>query len=172
MTIIDCSRAHADQILAILNDAIVTSTALWDYVPRPPESMGPWFAAKEAGRYPVIGAVADDGQLLGFGTFGPFRAWPAYKYSVEHSVYVHRDHRGRGLGRALLGQLVERARAGDYHTLIAGIESSNLASKVLHRGFGFEPCGVVRHAGYKFGRWLDLEFHQLVFEGPRRPFEG
>jgi L-amino acid N-acyltransferase YncA len=172
MRLIDCSRADAVQILAILNDAIVTSTALWDYVPRPPEAMTSWFAAKEAGRFPVIGAVDHEGMLLGFGTYGPFRAWPAYKYSVEHSVYVHRDHRGRGIGRQLLGAVIERARAQQYHTLIAGIEASNAASKALHREFGFEPCGVVRHAGFKFGRWLDLEFHQLLFDGPREPVEG
>lgn len=172
MRLIDCSRAHADQILAILNDAIVTSTALWDYVPRPPESMAPWFAAKEAGRFPIIGVIDEAGVLLGFGTYGSFRAWPAYKYSVEHSVYVQRDHRGRGIGRQLLGAIVERVRAQEYHTLIAGIEATNVASKALHREFGFEPCGVIRHAGYKFGRWLDLEFHQLLFDGPREPVEG
>jgi phosphinothricin acetyltransferase len=172
MALIDCSRAHAGEILAIINDAIVSSTALWDYVPRPADAMIPWFAAKEAGRYPVIGMVDEAGRLLGFGTYGAFRAWPAYKYSVEHSVYVHRDHRGRGHGRTLLGALIERARSQEYHTLIAGIEASNTASLALHREFGFQPCGVIRHAGYKFGRWLDLEFHQLVFDGPRNPTEG
>ena len=91
---------------------------------------------------------------------------------MEHSVYVERDHRGHGVGRQLLGAIIDRARAQDYHTLIAGIEATNLASKALHLEFGFEPCGVIRHAGYKFGRWLDLEFHQLVFEGPNRPVEG
>jgi phosphinothricin acetyltransferase len=172
MALIDCSRAHAGEILAIINDAIVSSTALWDYVPRPPDAMTAWFAAKDAGNYPVIGAVDEAGCLLGFGTYGPFRAWPAYKYTVEHSVYVHRDHRGRGHGRTLLGALIDRARAQGYHTLVAGIEASNTPSLALHREFGFHPCGVIRHAGYKFGRWLDLEFHQLVFDGPRNPTEG
>jgi phosphinothricin acetyltransferase len=134
--------------------------------------MAPWVAAKEAGNFPVIGVFDGRGRLLGFGTYGPFRAWPAYKYSVEHSVYVERDHRGHGVGRQLLGAIIDRARAQDYHTLIAGIEATNLASKALHLEFGFEPCGVIRHAGYKFGRWLDLEFHQLVLEGPNRPVEG
>src|SRR6187399_3255499 len=97
--LVDCTRAHANAILAILNEAILHSTALWDYEPRPPAAMDAWFAAKEQGGYPVIGLIDDDEALLGFGTYGPFRAWPAYKYTVEHSVYVHRDHRGRGLGR-------------------------------------------------------------------------
>ena len=122
--------------------------------------------------YRKAGAQIGDGVVLGFGTYGPFRAWPAYKYTVEHSVYVHRDHRGRGHGRTLLGALIDRARAQGYHTLVAGIEASNTPSLALHREFGFHPCGVIRHAGYKFGRWLDLEFHQLVFDGPRNPTEG
>jgi len=108
--LVDCTRAHANAILAILNEAILHSTALWDYEPRPPAAMDAWFAAKEQGGYPVIGLIDDDEALLGFGTYGPFRAWPAYKYTVEHSVYVHRDHRGRGLGRMLIAANLARAR--------------------------------------------------------------
>lgn len=87
---------HASEILAIFNDAIVHSTALYDYKPRAPESMVGWFKAKEAGRYPVIGAVDDEGRLLGFASYGSFRAWPAYKYSIEHSVMS----RGPGAAKA------------------------------------------------------------------------
>jgi phosphinothricin acetyltransferase len=172
MRLIDCDRSHSAEILAILNDAIVHSTALWDYVPRPPEAMTAWFAAKEAGHYPVIGAVDDAGTLLGFGTYGPFRAWPAYRYSVEHSVYVHRDHRGRGIGRQLVEANVARAREQDYHNVVAGIEASNVASRDLHLRLGFEPCGVIRHAGFKFGRWLDLEFYQRLLDTPHAPTDG
>lgn len=168
----DLDRASSADVLAILNDAIVSSTALWDYAPRPLAAMDGWFAAKEAGRFPVIGAIGGEGTLLGFATYGPFRAWPAYKYSVEHSVYVHRDHRRKGLGLLLLSAVIERARQQDRHTLIAGIEASNEASRALHRQLGFEHCGTVRHAGYKFGRWLDLEFHQLLLTTPAVPVEG
>lgn len=170
--VIDCTRAHADAILAILNEAILHSTALWDYEPRPPQAMDAWFAAKEAGRYPVIGIVDESGTLLGFGTYGPFRAWPAYKYTVEHSVYVHRDHRGRGLGRQLIELNLARARSQGHHNVIAGIEGTNAASRALHLHLGFEPCGVIRHAGFKFGRWLDLEFYQYLLEGPAEPRDG
>ena len=91
MRIVECSHAeHAGSILQILNEAIVNSTALYDYAPRPPESMVPWFETKRVGGFPVLGAVNDDGALLGFATYGTFRARPAYKYSVEHSVYVDR----------------------------------------------------------------------------------
>lgn len=168
----ELDRSWAPAVLAILNDAILTSTALWDYEPRPPGAMDSWFSAKEAGRYPVVGAVARDGVLAGFATYGPFRAWPAYKYSVEHSVYVHRDHRGRGIGLALVAALVERARAQGYHNVVAGIEASNAASRALHRRLGFEYCGTVRHAGFKFGRWLDLEFHQRLLDTPPDPRDG
>jgi L-amino acid N-acyltransferase YncA len=172
MRLIDCTRAHAGEILAILNEAIVNSTALWDYEPRPLESMNTWFAVKEAGRLPVIGAVDETGTLLGFASYGTFRAWPAYRYSVEHSVYVHKDHRGLGLGRTLLAAIVARAREQDYHNIVAGIEASNDASRRLHLEMGFQPCGTIRQAGYKFGRWLDLEFYQLLLDTPSQPGEG
>jgi phosphinothricin acetyltransferase len=134
--------------------------------------MEAWFAAKEAGAFPVIGAVDDAGALLGFATYGAFRDRPAYKYTVESSVYVRADRRGRGVGRALLGETIARARARQVHTLVAGIETSNDASKALHARFGFEPCGVVRQAGFKFGRWLDLAFYQLLLDGPAAPRDG
>jgi phosphinothricin acetyltransferase len=170
--VIDCTRAHANAILAILNDAILHTTALWDYEPRPPQAMDSWFTAKEQGKFPVIGLVNDTGDLLGFGTYGSFRAWPAYKYTVEHSVYVHRDHRGRGLGRTLINANLARARDQSYHNVIAGIEATNAASRTLHLRIGFEPCGVVRHAGFKFGRWLDLEFYQYLLDTPADPHDG
>jgi phosphinothricin acetyltransferase len=170
--VIDCTRTHGEAILAILNEAILHSTALWAYEPRPASAMDGWFTAKEQGRYPIIGLVDDEGALLGFGTYGPFRAWPAYKYTIEHSVYVHRDHRGRGLGRTLIQANLARAREQGYHNVIAGIEATNEASRALHRQLGFEPCGVIRHAGFKFGRWLDLEFYQFLLDTPAEPREG
>jgi L-amino acid N-acyltransferase len=172
VTIIDCDRSHAAAILAILNDAIEHSTALYDYRPRPLSAMDPWFDAKEKGGYPVIGAVDAAGTLLGFASYGPFRAWPAYKYSVEHSLYVERGHRGQGLGKMLLGAILERARAQGYHNVIGGIDADNAASIALHERFGFERCGLVRHAGFKFDRWLDLAFYQKLLDTPAEPVDG
>jgi phosphinothricin acetyltransferase len=173
MRIIDCTPAdHAAAILEILNEAIVNSTAVYDYQPRTAASMLGWFEAKQAGAFPVLGAIAADGTLLGFASYGGFRAWPAYKYTVEHSVYVHAQQRGRGIGRALLQQLIERAREQDYHSLIGGIDASNAASIALHRSLGFEHSGTIRQAGFKFGRWLDLAFYQLLLETPRQPVDG
>ena len=110
-TLVDCTHArHADAILDIINEAIVTSTALYDYRPRPQASMEAWFVAKDKGNFPVIGLEDEQGALAAVGSFGTFRAWPAYKYSVEHSVYVHKNHRGQGLGLQLTRALTEAAR--------------------------------------------------------------
>jgi phosphinothricin acetyltransferase len=170
--LVDCDRGRASEILAILNDAIEHSTALYDYRPRTPAMMDAWFDAKEKGRYPVIGAVDEGNRLLGFASYGPFRGWPAYKYTIEHSVYVDKACRGRGVGKLLLGAVIERARQQDYHTLIGGIDADNAVSISLHKRFGFEFCGRITHAGFKFGRWLDLDFYQLILDTPARPVDG
>jgi phosphinothricin acetyltransferase len=172
MTIADCDRSRAPEILAILNDAIEHSTALYDYQPRPLSAMAGWFDVKERGAYPVIGAIDDSGRLLGFASYGQFRAWPAYKYSVEHSLYVAAGHRGQGIGTALLTAILERARTQQYHNVIGVIDADNAASIALHERFGFERCGLIRHAGYKFGRWLDLAFYQKLLETPTEPRDG
>ena len=172
MQLIECTyETHADAILRILNDVIASSTALFDYQPRSPESMINWFAAKADRGFPVIGAV-DSGRLLGFATYGVFRAWPAYKYSVEHSVYVDRAARGRGVGRALLQRLIAIAEEQAYHTLVAGIVATNAPSIALHRKLGFTYCGTIEHAGFKFGEWLDLAFYQLLLRTPAHPVDG
>ena len=172
MTIVECDRGRAAEILAILNEAIENSTALYDYQPRALASMDAWFDAKEKGRYPVIGVIDAAGVLLAFASYGPFRAWPAYKYSVEHSLYVAHGHRGHGIGRLLLGEILERARQQGYHNVIGGIDAENGASIALHERFGFARCGLVRHAGFKFGRWLDLAFYQKLLDTPAEPVDG
>lgn len=173
MHFIPCThQAHAGAILGILNEAITSSTALYDYQPRTPESMVAWFGAKAAGNFPVIGAVDEKGALAGFATYGTFRAFPAYKYSVEHSVYVHRDHRGQGLGLALMGELIAAANQRQVHTLIGAIDMANTASIALHEKLGFSHAGTIKEAGFKFGRWLDVGFWQLVLAGPERAVEG
>lgn len=166
-----CTREHGDQILEILNEVIATSTSLYDYRPRTPEMMERWFDAKEQNNYPVIGYENDSCKLLGFATYGQFRAWPAYKYTVEHSVYVEHDSRGKGIGGRLLEGIIEDTRQRGYHTVIGGIDANNETSISLHLAHGFEYCGTIRHAGYKFGRWIDLSFYQCIFDGPANPVE-
>ena len=112
------------------------------------------------------------GELLGFATYGTFRAWPAYKYTVEHSVYVKSEHRGKGLGVALMKRLIEHARAQERHVMVGGIDAENAVSVALHRKLGFEHAGTIKQAAYKFGCWLDLAFYQLVLETPSAPVDG
>ena len=173
MHFVSCTyEEHADAILEILNDAIVHSTALYDYHPRPPESMVTWFAAKKVGNFPVIGLVDETGQLMGFASYGTFRPFAAYKYTVEHSVYVQKNHRGKGLGLRLMKRLIEIAQHQDVHVLVGGIDLSNQGSVRLHEKLGFELSGTIRQAAYKFDRWLDLGFYQLVLQTPANPVEG
>lgn len=157
-----CSRAHAPEIQAIFNDAILHSTALYEYEPRSVATIDAWFDAKERGRFPVLGIVADDGTLAGFASYGTFRAFPAYQYTVEHSVYVHPNHRGRGIGKCLLQAIIGEARRQSYHTVIGVIDSANTASIHLHRSLGFTHAGTLRQVGYKFDRWLDADLFQLL----------
>lgn len=176
--LVDCTpERHALAILDIFNDAITTSTALYDYQPRPPESMGPWFETKRRGHpalgpFPVLGLEDDQGHLMAFASYGTFRAFPAYKYTVEHSVYVHRDHRGKGLGRELMRALIAAAGARGVHALVGGIDASNAGSIALHEGLGFRHVGTLPQVGFKFGRWLDLAFYQLLLETPAQPVDG
>lgn len=173
MTLIPCEQPrHADQMLSILNEAIVHSTALYDYKPRTSDMMKAWFDAKAKGNYPVIGVQAEGGELMGFASYGSFRAWPAYKYSVEHSIYVDARFRRRGVGRRLLEALIAAAREQDYHALIGAIDAENQASLALHERLGFTHCGTIRQVGFKFGRWLDLSFYQLILATPLQPLDG
>ncbi len=163
---------HGDAILGILNTAISGSTAVYDYAPRTRDSLREWFAHKQAHGFPVIGAVDARDALLGFATYGQFRGFPAYKYTVEHSVYVHADHRGRGIGTALMQALIASAVEQEYHTLIGVIDAANAASIAFHLRLGFAPCGQIREAGFKFGRWLDVALYQLLLATPAAPVDG
>jgi phosphinothricin acetyltransferase len=172
-SIVDCTFAeHAATILDIFNEAIANSTALYDYHPRSLDSMQRWFETKAAGHFPVLGALDASGHLLGFASYGTFRDRPAYKYTVEHSVYVHARERGRGIGRQLMQQLIARARGQEFHLLVGAIDVGNRASISLHEALGFVHAGTIRQAGFKFGRWLDLAFYQLLLETPRQPMDG
>ena len=173
MPLINCTyESQSQAILEILNEAIAASTALYDYRPRSPESMKTWFKNKEPGQFPVIGVINNLGQLQGFATYGPFRARPAYKYTVEHSVYVHKNHRGQGIGLALMGRLIELAEEHQYHTMIGGIDIANAGSIAFHKKLGFSYAGTIKQAGFKFGRWLDLAFYQLILATPSQPVDG
>lgn len=171
--LVNCTHErHAQAIVDIFNDAIVNSTALYDYQPRPLASMESWFANKVKGSFPVIGMEDETGTLLAFGSYGTFRAYPAFKYTVEHSVYVHKDHRGKGLGLAVMHALINAARTQGLHAMVGAIDAANTGSIALHERLGFKPVGHLPQVGFKFGRWLDLDFYQLLLETPAHPVDG
>ena len=172
MNLIRCDQAYSGQILDIFNDAILNSTALYEYKPRTPEVITAWFENKKRGNYPVIGLVTEAGELIGFGSYGAFRAFPGYKYTVEHSVYVAAKYRGRGAGKLLLQEIVRHAREQNYHLLIGVIDSQNAVSINLHKRLGFQHAGTIKQSGFKFGRWLDVDFYQLTLDTPTNPIDG
>ncbi len=151
----------AAAILEIYNDAILNTTAVYSYDPVILENRLEWLEAKARDGWPVF--VADDaGQVVGFSAYGAFRAWPAYLHTVENSVYVHPGRRGQGIGKLLIPPLIEAARAQNMHAMIAGIDATNEVSARLHAHFGFEKVAHFREVGFKFGRWLDLSFMELM----------
>src|SRR5436190_22556431 len=173
MKIVQCERdRHEEAILAIFNDAIVNSTALYDYKPRTKDMMARWFETKAKDKFPVIGLENDAGELMAFGTYGTFRAFPAYKYTVEHSVYVDGRFRGRGLGKRVLQEVIAAAQGQGYHVLVGVIDASNSVSIRLHERLGFTHSGTIRQIGYKFGSWLDVAFYQLILSTPSNPVDG
>jgi phosphinothricin acetyltransferase len=173
MQFVTCTlERHGPAILEIFNEQIRTSTAVYEYQPRTPDSMIAWFKAKEARAFPVIGVEDEAGNLLGFASYGVFRERPAYKYTVEHSVYIHQDHRGKGLGLALMKKLIDAARGQDLHVMVGGIDATNTASIAMHEKLGFVLAGTIRESGFKFGAWLDLAFYQLTLQTPLHPVDG
>lgn len=172
--LIDDCRIERDlqPITAILNHVIATSTALYDYEPRPIAHVLAWAEQKAISGLPLRGAFDQNGQLLGFATYGPFRPQPAYKYTVEHSIYVKQDCHGQGIGTALMTDLLEKANFDQYHVVVGCIDADNHASIAMHKKFGFAHCGTVKQAGFKFGRWLDAAFYQKLLTTPDNPRDG
>ena len=156
--------ADLDTMLGIYNDAITNTTAVYDYQPRTSDSQRQWFETKLVQHFPVF-VAHDSATIVGFGSFGPFRPWPAYQFTVENSLYVDSAHRRKGAGTALLASLVRAAQAAGYHAMVAGIDATNEASLALHRKAGFEPVAHFREVGWKFERWLDLVFMEKMLRG-------
>ena len=147
-------------ILEIVNYEISNSTVLYDYRERTYEYQLNWFHKKNQEGMPVIVAETEN-KVVGFGTYGIFRPWYAYQYSVEHSIYIHRNARGMGIGKQLMAELISLARDNGFHTMIAGVDASNQGSIEFHKKFGFSEIGTFKEVGFKFNKWLDLVFLQL-----------
>ena len=165
-TVRDAAAADLPGILAIYNDAIATSTAVYTEAAQTLGDRQAWFAQRTALGYPVLVASGPAGEVLGFSSFGDFRPWPGYRHTVEHLVYVAAGARGQGIGHALVRPLFGLAAARGKHTMIAGIDAANAPSIRLHERLGFAHAGVLREVGTKFGRWLDLVFMQRMLDPP------
>jgi L-amino acid N-acyltransferase len=163
----DAEETDLEQITAIHNDAVVHTTAIWNEEAVDVADRSAWLTARRERGFPVI-VAADDTGVVGYASFGDWRPHSGYRHTVEHSVYVRGDQRGRGIGQILMVELIERARGLGVHVMVGAVESGNLPSIVLHKRLDFLQVGRMPQVGAKFGRWLDLTFLQLVLDD--RPF--
>lgn len=148
-------------ILDIYNDVIVNTTAVYSEKPHTLQMRKDWYLDRINNDFPVF--VADiNGDIAGFCSFGHFRDWPCYRYTAELSLYVEGSYRGKGISKIMLQALVNRAQEMNIHALLAGISADNQISINLHRSFGFAEVAHFKEVGYKFGRWLDLKFLELI----------
>ncbi|MFN8831544.1 MAG: GNAT family N-acetyltransferase [Labrys sp. (in: a-proteobacteria)] len=153
------SVADLPEILAIYNAAVSTTTAIWNWHPVDLANRRAWFDARAAQGYPILVAEIE-GRVAGYASFGDWRAFDGYCHTVEHSIYVDEAFQRRGIGRALLAALIERAIGLGKHVMLGGIEAGNAPSLALHRAFGFVETARMPEVGRKFDRWLDLVFMQ------------
>lgn len=150
-------------ILAIINYNILNSTALYDYNIRSYDQQKEILEDKIKNGFPVI--VAEyGGKVIGFGMYSEFRFREAYKFTVEHSVYVDKEYHGKGIGKLLLQELIQLAKKQNLHTMIAVIDSENQSSVEFHEKYGFKTVGIIKESGFKFDRWLHSVFMQLILE--------
>ncbi len=164
MPILDATQADLPAILAIYNDAVEHTTAIWNESQVDLANRQAWLAERHAAGFPVLVAHDDAGSVVGYASYGTWRAIQGFRHTVEHSVYVRSDQRGQGLGPLLMQALIERAKHAGLHVMVAAIESGNSASIRLHERLGFVTTGQMPQVGRKFDRWLDLTFMQLMLE--------
>ena len=150
------------EVLAIYNHEVLTSIATFDLVPRTEAEQRSWITDRSGAHVVVVAHHDDDEAIIGFGALSPYRERPGYSTTVEDSVYVHRDHRGSGVGATILAALVDTARAHGFHVLMAKIVQGHDPSINLHTSLGFEVVGHEHEVGRKFGRWLDVVVMELM----------
>lgn len=156
-------QKDAPAILEIYNNAILHTTAVYKYEEETLAERQQWLLEKEAQGIPVF-VLEEDGAVIGFATYGPFRIYPAYQFSIENSIYVHPDHNGKGVASKLMARLIEQAKESGYKTMIACIDADNAASIKLHEKFGFTYSGTLSNVGFKFDKWLNLAMYQLELQ--------
>ena len=172
MLIRDAQEADLQGILQIYNDAVQNSTAIWNDTPVDLASRRAWLAERREQGNPVLVALSEDGQVVGYASYGPWRPHEGFRHTVEHSVYVRQGQRGSGVGRALMRDLISHARGAGRHVMVGAIESENRASIHMHQQLGFIHVGQMRQVGCKFGRWLDLTLVQLILDTARKEPEA
>ncbi|MGE7944572.1 N-acetyltransferase family protein [Lysinibacillus xylanilyticus] len=154
------------EVLAIYNDIILTSKAVYRYETQSLEEKKQWFKEQQASSNPLL-IFDENGIVAGFATYSQFRPYPGYKHTMEHSVYVHKDHYQKGIATKLMHELIRIAEEQGVKTLVAGIDGENMSSIKAHEKLGFEYAGTIKNAGFKFGQWLDLVFYQLHLTEPK-----
>lgn len=154
------------EVLAIYNDIILTSTAVYINEPQTLKEKKQWYIERHLAGYPLL-VYEDEGEVAGFATYSQFRPYPGYNYTMEHSVYVHKAHYQKGIATKLMSELIRIAEEQGVKTLVAGIDGNNIGSVKAHEKLGFEYAGTIKNAGTKFGQWLDLVFYQLHLTGPK-----
>ncbi|WP_107925564.1 GNAT family N-acetyltransferase [Lysinibacillus parviboronicapiens] len=154
------------EVLDIYNDIILTSTAVYRYEIQTLNEKRQWFDEQKQSDNPLL-VFEEDGEVAGFATYSQFRPYPGYKHTMEHSVYVHKEHYQKGIATKLMRELIRIAEENGVKTLVAGIDAENLGSIKAHEKLGFEYAGTIKNAGYKFEEWLDLVFYQLHLSGPK-----
>lgn len=154
-------------ILAVYNEAVLTTTATYDYEPRTLEHRRDWFVSRQRNGFPVLVAVDGAGRVVGWSALNPYHDRIGYRFTVENSVYVAAESRGRGLGSRLLAPLIPAGESRGFHAIIAAIDADNAVSLHLHERHGFLTVGRFRRVGYKFGRWLDVVYMERLLAEPR-----
>ncbi|MGE8453558.1 MAG: N-acetyltransferase family protein [Pseudomonadales bacterium] len=169
MKVRDATIDDMPAVMAIYNDAVVNTTAIWNDTQVDTANRVEWLAARQKAGYPVL--VAEDAEegLVGYASFGDWRAFDGYRYTVEHSVYVRSDQRRKGIAEVMMVALMDRARALGKHVMVAGIEAQNAGSIQLHEKLGFRSVGVLPQVGTKFSKWLDLAFLQIELDQRTEP---
>jgi L-amino acid N-acyltransferase len=168
MEITDAVESDIPALTTIYNEVIRTSTAVFNDAPVSVEDRIAWWKARAAQGYPVLVARGEKG-IAGFATFGDFRPWPGYRFTVEGTIHIDSSARRKGVGAALLEVLIARARDAGKHVMVAGVDSANVASLRFLEQSGFERVGHLREVGHKFGGFLDLIFLQYMLDPASAP---
>lgn len=171
MIIRDATEADLPALLEIHNDAIRNQAGIWLDDEESLEQRRDWFEARQRANFPVIVAEGESGQVIGYASYGTYRGRGGYRLTVEHSVYLLADARGKGTGKALMERLIEVARERGMHAMVAVIDAENTLSIRMHEKFGFQAGGLLKQVGIKFGTWRD-QYHLVLLLDERETPPG